>query len=77
MHKCTRSYWKMNIQFSRDQCQEVDLGLICTEVIKSSCGSEYIKHEEKRNDVRNLGEIIFNMAKYRVRNKRDSKMNCQ
>lgn len=69
MHTYTRSYWKMNIQFSRYEGQYIDLGIICIEVIKLSCESEYIKYEEKINDARNLGEIIFNMVKRRVRNK--------
>lgn len=36
MHICTRSYWKMNIQFGRDQGQGTDLGIIYTEVLKVS-----------------------------------------
>lgn len=59
----------MNIQFSRDEGQYIDLGIICIEVIKLSCEREYIKHEETRNDARNPGEMIFNMVKRRVRNK--------
>lgn len=38
-------------------------------MIKLIYRSEYIKHKDKRNDVRILGEIVFNMVEHRERNR--------
>lgn len=42
MYKCIRSYWKVNVQFSRDDDQNMVLGIIDTEGIKLNYRNLYI-----------------------------------